>query len=97
MVQLSQRIVQHPRFGQFITAVILFAAVVVGAETYPSVVAEHGTVLHALDVVILGIFTVEIALKMVALGSKPWRFFTDPWNVFDFLVVAACFLPLDAT
>ncbi len=97
MVQLSQRIVQHPRFGQFVTAVILLAAVVVGAETYPSVVAEHGSVLHVLDRVILAIFVAEIAVKMVALGSKPWRFFADPWNVFDFLVVAACFMPLDAT
>jgi voltage-gated sodium channel len=97
MVQLSQRIAQHPRFQQFITAVILAAAVVVGVETYPGMVAEYGGTLHALDKIILGIFCAEIAVKMIALGSKPWRFFKDPWNCFDFFVVAACFMPVDAT
>ena len=35
--------------------------------------------------IILYIFIVEIAVKMLALGKKPWLFFTDAWNIFDFL------------
>ena len=93
MVQLLRNIADSSRFQHTVTLVILFAAVLVGAETYPSIVAEHGTLLHALDKVVLGIFTLEIAIKMGAEGKRPWRYFKDPWNVFDFLIVAAAFLP----
>ncbi|NTW26078.1 MAG: ion transporter, partial [Lentimicrobium sp.] len=24
---------------------------------------------------------------------KPWAYFIDPWNVFDFIIVAVCFIP----
>jgi len=93
MVQLLRKIADSSRFQHFVTLVILFAAVLVGTETYPSIVAQYGTLLHALDKVVLGIFTVEIAIKMGAEGQRPWRYFSDPWNVFDFAIVAAAFLP----
>lgn len=96
MVQLSQRIVAHPRFQHLITGVILLAAIVVGVETSPSLVSRHAATLHALDRIILGIFVAELGVKIVAFGRRPWRFFADPWNCFDFLVVAACFLPINA-
>jgi voltage-gated sodium channel len=90
----AQRIVEAPSFQRFITAVILFAAVLVGLETDKGIVAAHGSLLHALDVAVLTIFGAEIVLKMIALSPKPWRFFADPWNVFDFTIVVACLLPL---
>lgn len=81
------------RFTNFITATIILAGIVVGIETYPSLVDSHGGVLHLLDKVILAIFVFEIAVKMGAEGSRPLRYFRDPWNVFDFIIVAAAFLP----
>lgn len=84
------------RFQRFIIGVILFAGVLVGLETYPDLVARHGDVLHRLDQVILTIFVAEIVIKILAEGNKPWRYFADGWNVFDFIIVAVCFLPLDA-
>lgn len=96
MVEACRRIAQSPRFQQFITAVILFAGVIVGAETYPSFHEEHAATLHHLDQVVLAIFTLEIVVKVVAEGSRPWRYFRDPWNVFDFVVVTASFLPIGA-
>lgn len=89
-------IVNSSRFQNFITSVILFAALLVGVETDPGLVAQFGTVLHILDKVVLGIFVVEIVLKLGAEGSKPWRYFTDPWNSFDFLIVVAVFLPINS-
>jgi voltage-gated sodium channel len=91
-----KRIADASWFQNFITAVILLAGVVVGIETYPSVVEEHGTVLHFLNEAILWIFVVEVVVKMGAEGKRPWRYFLDPWNVFDFVIVAVCFLPVDA-
>lgn len=96
MTETLRRIVDSTRFQRFITLVILFTAVLVGVETYPSIVSRYGTVLHALDQLVLGIFTLEIVLKIGAQGQRPWRYFLDPWNVFDFLIVALAFLPVGA-
>lgn len=93
VVQLSRDIAESSRFQNFITGVILFAGVLVGIETYPGMVEQHGTVLHFLDKVVLWIFVAEIAVKMVAAWPRPWHFFRDPWNNFDFIIVAAAFLP----
>lgn len=96
MVDTCKRIAEAAWFQQLITAVILFAGALVGAETYPSFHHEHAELMHVLDRIVLGIFTLEIVIKLVAQGSKPWRYFRDPWNVFDFVVVTASFLPLGA-
>ena len=36
---------------------------------------------------------VELAIRIAAYGSRPQDFFNDGWNVFDFVVIAAAFLP----
>ena len=95
--EFCRRIVESSWFPGFIIAVIVFAGVLVGMETSPSLVAEHGTLIGILNTVVLAIFVVEIALKMTAASPKPWRFFADGWNVFDFLIVVVCFLPLGAS
>lgn len=73
--------------------VIVLAGALVGFETSPSVVAAYGGLLHALDRVVLGIFVLEIVIKLVAEGGQPWRYFRDPFNVFDFGIVAVTLLP----
>jgi len=93
MAQLLHNIAESSWFKNFITATILFAGVLVGLETYPAILAEHGDTLHMLDLVVLTIFIVEIVVKMGAEGKKPWRYFRDPWNCFDFFIVAACLVP----
>jgi voltage-gated sodium channel len=87
------QIVESTWFNTFIIGAILFAGVLVGIETYPAMIARYGTTLHLLDSIILGIFVVEILLKMGAQGKKPWLYFKDPWNVFDFVIVGICFIP----
>ena len=84
-------------FQNFITAVILAAGVVVGLETYPEMVEAYGSELHVANWVILVVFIVEVVVKIAAEGRKPWRYFLDPWNLFDFTIVALCLLPLDAS
>lgn len=96
MVQLCKRVAEAPRFQNFVTAVIVFAGIVVGFETYGELAARYHGVLGVLDKIILGIFVAEIAIKLVAEGSRPWNYFRDPWNVFDFTIVAAAFMPFAA-
>lgn len=43
---------------------------------------------------VLVIFVLEIVVKFIAEGKSPWLFFTDNWNVFDFLIVAVGFMPI---
>ncbi len=49
-----------------------------------------GSVLVALDRIILSIFVIELSIRIAAYGRN---FFRDPWGVFDFLVVAVAFVP----
>jgi voltage-gated sodium channel len=95
MQEFFKKIANAAWFQNFITIVILIAGVLVGLETYPSLVEQHHTALHIGDQIILWIFVAEIVVKMAAEGKKPWRYFLDPWNVFDFVIVAACFLPFE--
>lgn len=95
MVETLQRIRDAAWFQNLITLVILFAGVLVGIETYPEMVERHHGALHLLDQCVLWIFVAEVVVKMGAEGNKPWRYFLDPWNVFDFVIVAACFLPFE--
>lgn len=95
MAGLAKRITTSRVFQILITLVILIASALVGIETYPEIEQRHHRLFDMLDLVIIGIFTVEITIKIVAEGKKPWRYFQDAWNVFDFLIVAVCFLPFD--
>jgi voltage-gated sodium channel len=90
---ICARIVGWRWFDAVILGVISINAVTLGLETYDSVEAEHGTLLHAVNDIVLGIFVVELALRMGAHGRRPQDFFRDGWNVFDFVVVTASFVP----
>ncbi len=95
MQKLLRNVAEASLFQNFIIGVILAAGVVVGIQTYAGFASKHEAVLHILDTVILWIFVAEIVVKMGAEGAKPWNYFKDGWNVFDFLIVAVCFLPLE--
>ena len=68
--------------------VIILAGVLAGLETSAELIARYGTLLEALDLVVLAIFIVEIALKVAARGRRPWHYFREGWNMFDFTIVA---------
>lgn len=93
MIHFSKILTESKGFQNTIIIVILLAGVIVGLETYPSIMAVHGDLLHILDHLVLYIFVVEILLKITAKGRKPWEYFYDGWNIFDFTIVAVSFLP----
>ena len=86
--------IESKAFHHAIVAVIVLAGVVAGLETSPAIMAQHGVLLHGLDRFILAIFIVEALLKMSAQSRRPWRYFADGWNVFDFLIIVICLLPV---
>jgi voltage-gated sodium channel len=74
----------------FIIALILVNATILGMETSPSIMESWGDTLHTLDQVILTVFVAEIVCLLAARG---FRFFKDPWCVFDFIVVGIALVP----
>jgi len=88
------RLVDSNEFQYGILAVIVLAALLVGIETSPELVAQHGALLHGLDALVLWVFVAEATLKIIRHGRRGYRYFSDPWNVFDFLIVVVCFLPI---
>jgi voltage-gated sodium channel len=96
MVALAHRIVESRGFQNLILTAIIAAGVIVGLETYPAAMEGYGQLLRTLDWAILYFFAVEILLKIIAHGKKPWEFFRNSWNFFDFVIVLICFLPLNS-
>ena len=85
-----QAFIESPRFQNFIIALILINAVLLGFETSASIMNKWGVFILALDKMILTLFVVEIVLRLYVCRLKFWR---DPWSVFDFVVVAIALIP----
>ncbi len=77
-----RQLVEHPYFQPIIIGIIFLNGAVIVAETY----ITGSLLLLALDKVILGIFILEILMKIIGFGFK--RYFSSGWNWFDFLIVA---------
>lgn len=73
-----------------IIALIIVNAITLGLETSPSVMEMAGQQLLMLDILILSVFVAEILIKLFSFGP---RFFRNPWNVFDFIVVGIALIP----
>jgi len=91
--KISLLIVESNLFRNFILGLIILSGVIVGIETYPETYSKNAALFYLIDQVIIFIFVLEISLKLISNGKKPWNFFLDPWNVFDFIIVAVCFIP----
>jgi voltage-gated sodium channel len=87
------RLVDSTRFNAAIAGVIVANAVVLGLETYPEVMAEHGTTLVRLNGLFFVVFVVELVLRLASYGRRPQDFFRSGWNVFDFVIITAVFIP----
>jgi voltage-gated sodium channel len=80
----------HPASERIIIALIIINAITLGLETSPAAMNAAGPFLIALDRAILAVFVLELAARLFVHG---WRFFKDPWSVFDFIVVAIALIP----
>lgn len=82
--------IERPTFRNAILGVILFNAVILGLETSKPLMETMGPLLITLDGLCLAIFVGEIAAKLYV---QRGRFFTDGWNIFDFVIVAVALVP----
>lgn len=84
-------LVERPIFQQTIITVIVLNAITLGCETWAPLADDVGWLLYLVDRAVLVIFVVELALRLYAHG---WRFFRDPWSVFDLVIVGIAALPV---
>ena len=92
MIEFCKSVSASALFQRFIIATILLAGIVVGAQTYDGFALRNQGVLLVLDQAIVAIFAIEALIKITAEGKRPFRYFKNPWNVFDFIIVTACLL-----
>jgi voltage-gated sodium channel len=93
LARTCARIADSTAFNLAIFGVIVANAVVLGLETYDSIERDAGALLDTLNDAFLAIFVVELAIRIAAYGRRPLDFFRSGWNVFDFVVIAAAFVP----
>lgn len=77
-----RRLVEHRQFQPVVIGIIFLNGIVIVAETY----LPGSLLLLTLDKLILGLFVLELLLKVSGLGVK--RYLSSGWNIFDFLIVA---------
>lgn len=77
-----RRLVEHRQFQPVVIGIIFLNGIVIVAETY----LPGSLLLLTLDKFILGLFVLELLLKVSGLGVK--RYFSSGWNIFDFMIVA---------
>ena len=85
------RIVYSSQFELVIAFIILVNAVSLALLTMPDIDPEVRKTLGELDTFALYIYLVELIMRLVSYGKKPWEFFKQGWNVFDFTIVVLSF------
>jgi voltage-gated sodium channel len=73
-----------------ITALIIINTIVLGMETYPSVINVYGELLASIDQAILYVFIIELILRFFAYRLD---FFRNPWSIFDLCVIGIALVP----
>jgi voltage-gated sodium channel len=87
------RVVDSPAFTTVVVTTIAVNAAVLGLQTYEGIEDRWGDLLFAINAVCLGIFLVELAIRIASYWPRPLAFFRSGWNVFDFVVIMAVFIP----
>jgi voltage-gated sodium channel len=86
-------LINNRTFELVIVAVIVVNAIVLGLGTYADIASRHEPLFSTIYNVILGIYVVELLIRLTAYRWNPREFVKDGWNSFDFLVVVASFVP----
>ena len=89
-MNLVRKIIEKPQFETIVLTAIFLNSITLGLETSPEMMASYGNILHSLDRFFLVFFTLEIIFKILVYRHK---FFKDPWNLFDFLIVSSSAFP----
>ncbi len=83
------RLMYGNAFEFLVIAIIIANAAALAVLTFDGLAPGVVVVATAIDRIAIIFYTVELVLRLVSYGTKPWMFFRNPWNVFDFIIVVA--------
>ncbi len=89
-IERARHFLEHRTTERILAGLIILNAIVLGLETSKPVMAKYSWLLEPMDHILLGIFVIEVVVRLIVTGRG---FFRDPWNVFDFIVVALSLMP----
>jgi voltage-gated sodium channel len=88
-IKFLAKLIYSTGFEVFISFVIIVNAICLAILTMPGISPELRENCRELDAIAFSIYVIELGLRVVSYGKKPWMFFTKSWNIFDFLVIAS--------
>ena len=95
MVRLFKSIAGSKRFDQIIIGLILFTALIIALEGFPSwMTPARASLFDTLHQLVLIAFIIEAVIKIVAHSPQPWNYFKNGWNVFDFSLIVLSLMPI---
>lgn len=101
MAKYAKSLAESRPFELFMVIVITASAVLVAFETELNIRARNRDEVRTFPVIghlhnfVLLVFIAEMLIKIIAEGGRPYKYFYQAWNVFDFLViVSSCALYL---
>jgi len=83
------RLVYSQPFELLIAFVILINATSLAILTMPELDPNVKAACEQIDLICFAIYGTELVLRILSYGKKPWMFFKQGWNIFDFIVIAA--------
>ena len=83
------KLVYSQPFELLIAFVILVNATSLAILTMPDLDPQVRAACEQIDLICFAIYGTELVLRILSYGRKPWMFFKQGWNIFDFLVIAA--------
>jgi len=90
---VAARAVDSKPFTAVVVATIAVNAVVLGLQTYDEIEEHWGGLLNLMNAACLAVFVIELSIRIAAYWPRPWAFFRNGWNIFDFVVITAAFIP----
>ena len=101
IVSLVQGIVASSAFDWIITGVILLQALALALEATPAVISVGGRsddlleqrTFRLIQNIVVAVFIIEAALRLIAVYPRPQRYFRDGWNCFDFAIIILSVFP----
>ena len=100
IVDFAGRIVSSNTFDWIITGVILLQAFALAIEATPALLSMgkdmglfEAETFRLVQSLVISVFIVEAALRLIAVYLRPQTYFKEPWNCFDFAIIILSLMP----
>ena len=89
MRRLAHRIVYARKFEYFLVLLIVGTFILNGVATSDVLLEQYIIWIGLFAILMLLVLVLEVLLKILAVAPRIDRYFREPWNVFDFLVIVS--------